>query len=120
MAGCGCAQPGPMVAAGLGASALLIRSIGTSNNRVAHTGNISSTEPGERVPSAAISNPDADLLEALLAWPNGIRGTIAGLRLRGHEPFAQRNRRKLTATEQRPICDGRWPPRFLGSGHRGA
>ena len=58
---------GPYVAAARGAAALLIRSVGTDDNRLAHTGNMSSSEEGEPVPSAAISNPDADLLEAMLA-----------------------------------------------------
>jgi Zn-dependent M28 family amino/carboxypeptidase len=64
---------GPMAAAEKGAVALVIRSVGTSNDRFAHTGNISSTAPGERVPSAAISNPDADLLERMLAAGEAVR-----------------------------------------------
>jgi carboxypeptidase Q len=58
---------GPFVAAAQGAAALIIRSVGTDDNRLAHTGNMSSSEEGEPVPAAAISNPDADLLEAMLA-----------------------------------------------------
>jgi len=58
---------GPFVAASKGAVALLIRSVGTDDNRLPHTGNISGSEPGDPVPAAAISHPDADLLEAMLA-----------------------------------------------------
>jgi hypothetical protein len=57
---------GPFVAAQKGATALIIRSVGTDNDRLPHTGNMSGSTPGEAVPSAAISNPDADLLVALL------------------------------------------------------
>jgi len=58
---------GPFVAASKGALALLIRSIGTDNDRLPHTGMMSGSEPGERVPSAAVSNPDADNLLLMLA-----------------------------------------------------
>lgn len=57
---------GPFVAAAKGAAGLLIRSVGTGNNRLPHTGMISSEEIGRPVPSAALSQPDADLLEALV------------------------------------------------------
>ena len=58
---------GPFVAASKGALALLIRSVGTDSDRLAHTGNMSSSETGDRVPSAAVSNPDADILLMMLA-----------------------------------------------------
>ena len=57
---------GPYVAARKGAIALLIRSVGTDYDGVPHTGMISSTEEGDPVPSAALSHPSADLLEAAL------------------------------------------------------
>jgi Zn-dependent M28 family amino/carboxypeptidase len=63
---------GPYAAARKGAAALVIRSVGTDHNRLPHTGNISHAEAGELVPAAAISNPDADLLEALLAAGNPV------------------------------------------------
>lgn len=56
---------GPFVAARKGAAALLIRSVGTDDD-APHTGMISSSEPGEPVPSAALSNPSADRLVSLL------------------------------------------------------
>ena len=58
---------GPFVAASKGALALLIRSVGTDTDRLPHTGMMSGSEPGERVPSAAVSNADADNLLIMLA-----------------------------------------------------
>jgi carboxypeptidase Q len=58
---------GSFVAASKGASALLIRSVGTDSDRLPHTGMMSGSEPGERVPAAAVSNPDADNLMILLS-----------------------------------------------------
>jgi len=63
---------GPYVAMQKGALALLVRSIGTSNNRLAHTGNISNSqfsepEKGRPIAAAALSNPDADLLSRTIA-----------------------------------------------------
>ena len=57
---------GPYVAAEKGAVALVIRSVGTDNNRLAHTGAMERPEGRIAVPSAAISNPDADLLMSVL------------------------------------------------------
>ncbi|MEH6634036.1 MAG: M28 family peptidase, partial [Halioglobus sp.] len=53
----------------LGASAALIRSVGTSSHRFAHTGQMRRvTEQGESgVPTAALSAPDADQLMRLLS-----------------------------------------------------
>ena len=45
---------GGFVAAEKGAGALVIRSVGTDNDRLPHTGNMSSTMTGPAVPSAAI------------------------------------------------------------------
>jgi hypothetical protein len=53
---------GPSAAAKLGAVAIVIRSIGTDNNRTPHTGATRYAEGVERIPAAALSNPDADLL----------------------------------------------------------
>ncbi len=54
-------------AARLGAVAVLIRSIGTDNNRTPHTGAMRYQEGVKQIPAAALSNPDADLLEAEIA-----------------------------------------------------
>src|SRR5436190_1486191 len=50
-----------------GAVALLLRSIGTDHARLAHTGGQRPDETARRIPSAALSNPDADLLAEVLA-----------------------------------------------------
>jgi len=64
---------GPFVAAQKGALALLIRSVGTDSDRLPHTGMMSGSEPGDRVPSAALSNPDADNLLIMLGHPEPVR-----------------------------------------------
>ncbi|HYG62559.1 MAG TPA: M20/M25/M40 family metallo-hydrolase [Thermoanaerobaculia bacterium] len=58
---------GPSHAARLGAVAVLIRSIGTDRDRVPHTGGTRYEEGVPRIPAAALSNPDADLLAAQVA-----------------------------------------------------
>lgn len=63
----------PSAAAALGASAVLIRSVGTSSARVAHTGATTYALDAPRIPAAALSNADADLLGHLLA-----EGNLAG------------------------------------------
>jgi hypothetical protein len=58
---------GPALAAKRGAKAFLLRSAGTDDDRVAHTG-VTQFEKGDpQVPAAAMSNPDADLIERMLA-----------------------------------------------------
>jgi len=64
---------GPFVAAQKGALALLIRSVGTDSDRLPHTGMMSGSEEGDRVPSAALSNPDADNLMIMLGHPEPVR-----------------------------------------------
>ena len=54
-------------AAKLGAVAVLIRSVGTDNNRTPHTGAMRYQEGIRQIPAAALSNPDADLLAAQIA-----------------------------------------------------
>lgn len=53
---------GASIAAQKGASAIIIRSVGTDNNRIAHTGVMRYQEGMKKIPAASISNPDADLL----------------------------------------------------------
>ena len=53
---------GSEVAASKGASAVLIRSVGTDNDRIGHTGAQGSKST---IPAAALSIPDADLLESM-------------------------------------------------------
>lgn len=63
----GARSKGAVEAARLGAKALLIRSIGTSSNRFAHTGKMSYEEGVAKIPAAAISVPDAIQLSKILA-----------------------------------------------------
>lgn len=56
---------GPAIAARRGARAIIIRSVGTDSHRNPHTGNTNFPEGVAAIPSAAISNPDADQLERL-------------------------------------------------------
>lgn len=58
----GARMAGASVAAQKGASAIIIRSVGTDNNRIAHTGSVKYKTNIEKIPAASISNPDADLL----------------------------------------------------------
>jgi hypothetical protein len=58
---------GPMEAARRGALALVIRSIGTDRDRVAHTGMMAVDPAQPVVPAAALSVPDAQLIERLHA-----------------------------------------------------
>jgi Zn-dependent M28 family amino/carboxypeptidase len=58
---------GAAKAAPHGAVAVLVRSVGTSKSRLAHTGSTNYADGGPRIPAAAVSNADADLLERLLA-----------------------------------------------------
>jgi carboxypeptidase Q len=58
----GAAKAGPH-----GALAVLVRSVGTSRSRFAHTGSTTYVEGGPRIPAAAVAHADADLLERLLA-----------------------------------------------------
>jgi Zn-dependent M28 family amino/carboxypeptidase len=69
----GARSVGSRVAADKGALALVIRSIGTSNNRFAHTGMQRFDSDVRLLPAVAISNPDADLLERLMAGEEPVR-----------------------------------------------
>lgn len=64
---------GPSVAGNLGATALVIRSVGTSNERVAHTGGLAYRTDAPRIPAFALANPDADLLARQLKTGKPVR-----------------------------------------------
>ena len=64
---------GPSIAADLGALALLIRSVGTSDERIAHTGGLTYRTDAPRIPAFALSNPDADLLARQVAVGKPVR-----------------------------------------------
>src|ERR1700758_3844764 len=69
--GYGAANPirrnGPSEAARRGAVAYLLRSLGTDNHRLPHTGALNYSADAAKIPAAALSNPDADQLERLAA-----------------------------------------------------
>ncbi|MFZ5608990.1 MAG: M28 family peptidase [Pseudomonadota bacterium] len=66
-------RDGASLAARLGARALVIRSVGTDGNRLPHTGLLRYDEKRGKIPAAALANPDADLLEAVLARGQPVR-----------------------------------------------
>jgi len=76
-------------AAKLGAIGVLIRSVGTDSNRTPHTGSLRYEEGAPKIPAAALSNPDADLLERLdrEGKPVRVRFTL-GCRDRGETESA--------------------------------
>ena len=60
---------GPVIASKLGAAAYLLRSAGTDeHSRTPHTGVTGFEDPKQAIPAAALSNPDADQLERVLAY----------------------------------------------------
>ena len=69
----GARSNGASIAARKGASALLIRSIGTSSRRFAHTGQMRYAEDAPKIPAAAVSSPDADQISRLLARGGAVR-----------------------------------------------
>ena len=69
--GYGAANPirryGPSEAARRGAVAYLLRSLGTDNHRLPHTGALNYRDGASRIPAAALAIPDAEQLERLAA-----------------------------------------------------
>ena len=63
---------GPSVAASLGAVGLVLRSLGTDSNRLAHTGKVIYQDGVPRIPAAALSAPDADMLARQLDSENAV------------------------------------------------
>lgn len=68
---------GASLAAGFGAKAIVIRSIGSDNERMPHTGVLQYDPKIARIPAAAISNSDADLLEHMLTLGQPVRLNLA-------------------------------------------
>ena len=75
---------------GLGASALLIRSVGTDSDRLPHTGMMKYEDGIAKIPAAALSVPDADLLANML-------------------------RRGKPVMVQKPLCNTLWEARALAN-----
>jgi hypothetical protein len=67
--GGGIREEGPPTAAAKGAAGFLLRSAGTdADSRTPHTGLTDFHDPAKSIPAAALSNPDADQLERVLAY----------------------------------------------------
>jgi len=66
-------RDGPVYASRLGAVAVLIRSVGTSDRDVAHTGMTHYVEGVPMIPAAALSNPAADSLAARIGSGETVR-----------------------------------------------
>jgi carboxypeptidase Q len=64
---------GASVAGNLGALALVIRSVGTSDERFAHTGRMQYDLSAPRIPAFSLSNPDADALSRQLKANKQVR-----------------------------------------------
>jgi Zn-dependent M28 family amino/carboxypeptidase len=64
----------------LGAAAVLIRSVGTSSTRLPHTGIMSVPSGVPALPAAALSGPDADLLERIVATERARVHLVLGCR----------------------------------------
>lgn len=64
---------GPSYAAAKGAIALIMRSVGTDDDRIGHTGGLQYIEGTAKIPGAALSNPDADLLSRQIARGNPVK-----------------------------------------------
>ena len=63
---------GPALAASKGAAAVVIRSVGTDHNRLPHTGMTRFPEGTRPIPAGALSVPDAEMLERMLARGNSV------------------------------------------------
>lgn len=63
----------PSIAAAKGAIAIIVRSVGTSGRRIAHTGMTGWTDGQQPIPAAALSVPDADQIERMLATGKPVR-----------------------------------------------
>jgi hypothetical protein len=85
---------GPAMASSKGAAGFILRSAGTdAHSRTPHTGVTLFKDPAQAIPAAALSNPDADQLERVLAYGKpvsvrldldcGIAGTFTGANVIG-------------------------------------
>ncbi|MCC4831176.1 M28 family metallopeptidase [Shewanella sp. 10N.7] len=64
---------GAVAAAEKGAVAVVIRSIGTDHDRMAHTGMMRYKDGVAKIPAAALSAPDADMINAMLKRDDNIQ-----------------------------------------------
>lgn len=90
---------GASEAARKGAVALVIRSVGTDSHRIPHTGVMVYEEGVEKIPAAAMSNPDADMLTRMLKRGKAVRihldiGAIPGQTMTSYNVIGE-----ITGTE---------------------
>ena len=64
---------GPSLASERGAVAMVIRSVGTSGERLAHTGNTRFAEGVKPIPAFALAGPDADMLARQLSTGRAVQ-----------------------------------------------
>lgn len=81
---------GSVAAAKAGASAIIIRSIGTDDNRTPHTGSMNYQEGVTQIPAAAISNPDADLIDNMLKYGEPVEVEL-NMTSHSHDPVVTYN-----------------------------
>jgi hypothetical protein len=81
---------GPAEAARRGAVGYLSRSLATDNHRMAHAGHTNFPKEGPRIPAAALSVPDAEQLERLLAHGRPVRVKLV-LTPRNFSPASSQN-----------------------------
>ncbi len=72
---------GPNIAAKKGFAAIIIRSIGTDNHRVPHTGVTKFDDGVKPIPAGALSIPDAENLERMLGNAGPVTSRKIGLKL---------------------------------------
>ncbi|MFM8767856.1 MAG: M20/M25/M40 family metallo-hydrolase, partial [Rubrivivax sp.] len=91
---------GPVEAARKGAVALVLRSIGTDRDRVAHTGAMSVDPRVPPLPAAALSAPDADVLARLHAAGQPLRLRLVVQAVSGVEALTHNVIAELRGSEQ--------------------
>jgi carboxypeptidase Q len=80
---------GPGEAAQRGAVAFLIRSVGTDNHRIAHTGTTKYDDGRVPIPAFALSAPDADQLERIAALGQTVRVHLSSTASYVHDAHSQ-------------------------------
>ena len=102
-----------------GAIAYLMRSLGTDNHRIAHTGTTRYVDGRVPLPSFALSNPDADQIERIAALGQTARVKLFSGASYVPDAHSQNVVADVRGQRQVPGCGAdRWAPGQLGPGHR--
>ena len=110
---------GAVEASKKGALAVVIRSIGTDSHRVPHTGMMRYKDGINKIPAAALSNPDADLLERMLARKKPVSLKLSLGAHNGPKYTSQNVIGEMTGTtypEQKIVIGGHLDSWDLGTG----